>query len=392
MRILLLCEGDAETRDSWSGVSLSVVEHLRAAGHTVIPGDVDLYGLPRLLLALRTFAPRRKRWWVRYHLHGAAFRARSRNAARLRRQRGGDADLILQIGATFQVEPGDLPLVLYCDSNIEMSRSASPSGHSEAAVLTGRELDEIRDREAAVYRGARLIFTMSEVLRRSFMEAFRIPADRLVTIHCGPNVQVPGAPPPPQDGGSATVLFVGRDFARKGGDLLMRAFPEVRRRVPAARLLVVGHEFAGECPEWAEFMPFQSRDTPHGAAAIDRAFRGATAFCLPTRFEPFGTSFVEAMLYGLPCVGPRVWAVPEIIVDGQTGILVTPEDPDALADALARLLEAPTLAWRMGQEGRRRAIEAFSWVGVTDRMIRNMEAMLRGEAYGEDDEAHLAAS
>jgi hypothetical protein len=153
MKILLLCEGNAETRDSWSGVSMSVVEHLRAIGHTVVTGDVDLYGPQRWLLALRTFSPRRKRWWVRHHLHGAAFRARSRVAARRFRELGEGVDIVLQIGATFRVETDGIPLVLYCDSNIAMSRAAMASGHSEAAELTTAELDEIRRREAGSMRG-----------------------------------------------------------------------------------------------------------------------------------------------------------------------------------------------------------------------------------------------
>jgi alpha-maltose-1-phosphate synthase len=377
MKILMLCEGDAETRDSWSGVSMSVVEHLRALGHTVATADVDLYGPRRWLLALRTFSPGRKRWWVRYHLHGAAFRARSRVAARRIGELGDGVDIVFQIGATFRVATGGIPLVLYCDSNIELSRSAIPSGHSEAAFLTGRELDDIRERESQVYADADLIFTMSEVLRQSFLEVFRIPAHRLVTIHCGPNVDVAELALGPGAAANApTVLFVGRDFPRKGGDLLMRAFPEVRRRVPNARLVVVGHRPPGRRPEWATFLGYLSRDTPAGAAALDRVYRQASVFCLPTRFEPFGTSFVEAMLYGLPCVGPDAWAVPEIIIHGETGFLVAPEDARALADALARALEDPVLARRMGARGRSRAVECFSWAGMADRMTRHMAPLV----------------
>ncbi|HTI03926.1 MAG TPA: hypothetical protein VL549_01305, partial [Gemmatimonadales bacterium] len=62
MNILLLCEGDAESYDSWSGIAKSLVDHLRAAGHTVISGDVDLAGADRWLAAAMTFAIDRRRW------------------------------------------------------------------------------------------------------------------------------------------------------------------------------------------------------------------------------------------------------------------------------------------------------------------------------------------
>jgi alpha-maltose-1-phosphate synthase len=378
VRVLYLCEGDPETSDSWSGVNRSIVTELRRRGHAVQAGDVEPAALERFLVAGQTFAPHRKRWWVRYHLSGPGFRSRSRRAASHVRGAATSADLILQIGATFQAPriPG-VPMVLYCDSNIEMARSGAASGHSEAAFLTDRELNAIRSREARVYRDADLILTMSHRARRSFMEDFAIPPERLVTIHCAPNVPLPEGPPP----GSApratpTVLFVGRDFLRKGGDLLVEALPLVRSSVPGTRLRIVGNRPRGRWPEWVEFTGYLSRDLPREREALDRAYRTATVFSLPTRFEPFGTSFVEAMAYGLPCVGPRAWAVPEIIEDGKTGLLVPPEDPQALADALVRILSDREVARRMGAAGAVRVAEHFTWPRVIDRMLEAVTPLL----------------
>lgn len=372
MKILFLCEGDPETHDSWSGVSRSLVMHLREAGHTVIPGDVDLYGLARARVAARTLSVPRKRWWVRYHLDTPAFRARSARAAAHVRAADAQADVILQIGATFQV-PGDttIPIALFCDSNILFARDAGSAGYSEASVLSEPEVEAIRTREAAVYRTADLIFTMSDLVRRSFMNDFDISPDRLLTIHCAPNVPFPTASQLAAETGRdpPIVLFVGRDFDRKGADLLLAAFPEVRRSVPDARLRFVGCKAPSDPPPWAEFVGFQSRDTAEGREAMDRFYKTASAFCLPTRFEPFGTSFVEAMGYGLPCIGPDAWAIPEIIVDGETGYIVPPEDPHAIAQALVRVLEDPEHARDMGNAGRERALAHFTWPGITRRMI-----------------------
>jgi glycosyltransferase involved in cell wall biosynthesis len=81
---------------------------------------------------------------------------------------------------------------------------------------------------------------MSDMLRESFMDGLRMSPQRLVTVHCAPNVESrgPGSAAAGRSRGLAqrpTVLFVGRDFARKGGDLLHSAFPDVRRRVPDGR-------------------------------------------------------------------------------------------------------------------------------------------------------------
>lgn len=382
MKILFLCEGNAETHDSWSGVSRSVVTHLRDAGHSVLTGDVDLYGLPRFQVAARTMAGSMKRWWVRYHLGAPGFRARSRRAAELIAQAPSDLDVVLQVGATFGLPRYlRIPVALYCDSNIELSRSGSATGCSEASLLTDTELTAVRQREAGVYASAGVIFTMSDMLRQSFIRDFHLHPDRLVTVHCAPNVPFPDLLSETVDDAPPTVLFVGRDFGRKGGALLLEAFSQVRRRVPSARVRFVGcADSAPEgSPPWAEFFGFQSRDTAEGRKAMHGLYRSASVFCLPTKFEPFGTSFVEAMGYGLPCVGPDAWAVPEIIADGETGYLVPPDDVPALANALGRLLENHEMVARMGRAGRARALELFTWPRIAMRMSEVLSSLPHGK-------------
>lgn len=382
MRILLACEGNAETPDSWSGVSQSLVQHLRAAGHSVRSVDVDVRGVSRAWLALRTASRSRRRWSVRFHLGPRGFRERSRRFAALLRPFADQTDIVLQIGATFSAPPAlGIPLVLFCDSNIEISRTGI-AGFSEASVLSATEIAEIRAREAHVYARAARIFTMSDMLRRSFVSAFRVPADRLVTLHCGPNVDpaMVNSPVRPSPG-PPTVLFVGRDPVRKGADLLLTAFQLVRERLPDARLLLVGPSANGKSAAGVRYAGFLDRSSEAGRTAMNTAYASAGVFCLPTRFDPFGTSFVEAMLYGLPCVGPNAWAVPEIIEHERTGLLVPPGDPRAIADALVRILMDPTLQASMSAAARERAQTVFAWPTLIKRMSDTMRPLLdRGQA------------
>jgi len=101
-------------------------------------------------------------------------------------------------------------------------------------------------------------------------------------------------------------------------------------------------------------------------------------FCLPTRFEPFGIAFIEAMYFALPCIGTDAWAVPEMIENGETGFTIPIDDLDALTDRLLRLLSDPVLARRMGQAGRQRAESYFTWEGVVQRMTRAIRPALSG--------------
>jgi glycosyltransferase involved in cell wall biosynthesis len=373
MRILILCEGDAETWDSWSGSSKSLVDHLRAEGHTVTCGDADLYGAHRLVTVLRNFSPDRRRWWAKYHLSELGFRERSRKATEVAR-RTPDIDCIIQIGATFEVMEPHPPLVIYCDSSIALARAGAASGFSDATALSADELADVERREAGIYARATMVLTMSERLRRSFIDDLGLAPDRVRTIHAGANFPIGASPvvPARRENRDPTVLFLGRAFHRKGGDLMLRAFQSVRERVPDARLLVVGpdslpEEFRTTQPG-VEFVGFIDKSTDEGRAQLLRAYAEARVFCLPTRFEPFGVAFLEAMHYELPCIGPTMWAVPEIIDHGVTGLLVPPEDAARLADAMVQLLTQPELATRMGEAGKRRLEGHFTWPHVVERL------------------------
>ena len=383
MRILLLSEGNAETGDSWSGSSRSLLHQLRSLGHSVVTGDVDLYGVDRWRTMALTFSAKRKRWAARYHLGDRGYQARSEKAAEVIARHRGRIDLILQIGATFEARSrGPVPYAMYCDSNIAWAQRGSATGYTDAVHLSAADVARQVSRETSLYRGASLIFTMSGRLKSSFEDDFGIPSERVVPIYAGPNCDVGTIPPRPprQATQPPTVLFVGKQFERKGGPLLLEAFARVRERVPDARLRIIGPTELAGLPEGVECLGFISKDRPGGWEEIAAAYQSADVFCLPTRFEPFGIVFVEAMHFGLPCVGPEAWAVPEIISDGETGFTVPPDDAAALADALVRLISDPSRARHMGAVGRQRALQQFTWEAAAKRMSDAMTSLRPAEA------------
>ena len=146
------------------------------------------------------------------------------------------------------------------------------------------------------------------------------------------------------------VLFMGGDFSRKGGDDLVETWREGRFG-ERARLDLVTHAAVPSARE-AEGIHVHT-----GVAARSDAWRAlwreADVFVLPTRDEAFGTVFQEAAAAGLPAIGTRINAVPEIVLDGETGVLVPPRDRAALAAALDRLLASPELRLEMGTRARR---------------------------------------
>ena len=90
-------------------------------------------------------------------------------------------------------------------------------------------------------------------------------------------------------------------------------------------------------------------------------------FVCPSVYEPFGLINLEAMACEAPVVASAVGGIVEVVEDGKTGVLVPPAQPEALADAIGRVLANPTLARDMGRAGRKRVEEKFSWASVAER-------------------------
>lgn len=137
----------------------------------------------------------------------------------------------------------------------------------------------------------------------------------------------------------------------KGLDLLIEAFSHAVREHPAAVLVLIGD---GE--EWAHLTKLiQIYDLPERIVLAGFVADAATylpaldIFALPSRSEALGYAFLEAGLASLPAVGTRVGGIPEILIDGKTGLLVPPEDPRALSDALVSLLKDADLRTRLGR-------------------------------------------
>jgi glycosyltransferase involved in cell wall biosynthesis len=157
-----------------------------------------------------------------------------------------------------------------------------------------------------------------------------------------------------------TILSVARQYPRKDTATLLRSLRLVRDVVPGAHLRIVGG--GPELPRLRALcreLGLGASVTFDGPLADDRdirmAFLEASLFCLPSQQEGFGIVFLEAMAAGLPVVAARAGAVPEVVVDGETGLLVPPGNPRVLATAVVRLLRDAEARTRMAAEALLRA-------------------------------------
>lgn len=167
------------------------------------------------------------------------------------------------------------------------------------------------------------------------------------------------------------LLAIGRFVPQKGFDVLLRAY---------AQAGLIEHELvlAGEGPERETLEALTERlgiqDRVHFTGRVDRPqaaalFKGCAFFVLPSRQEPLGIVNLEAMAAGKAVVATRVGGVPEIVLDGETSLLVPGEDAPALSAALRRLAARPDLRVALGEAGRQRA-KGFTWSHIADQYAR----------------------
>jgi phosphatidylinositol alpha-1,6-mannosyltransferase len=200
------------------------------------------------------------------------------------------------------------------------------------------------------------------------------PAERVKVIH-------PGVDPARREGSRAvspTVLTVAStDYRYKGHDVMLRALPLIRRRVPAARWVAVGggallplyealarHSGLDGCVQFCGRVSEEERNN---------WFNRAHVFAMPSRVsahgggEGFGIAYLEAGTYGLPVVAGDVAGARDAVIDGETGVLVDPEDHVAVAAAVSDLLLDDERRTRLGRAGARKAAEQ-AWPAVAARV------------------------
>lgn len=219
----------------------------------------------------------------------------------------------------------------------------------------------------AMFEAAARIVVLGRVWRDFVAERAPAAADRIVII---PNACAPPSRPHVGGGDLAHLLFLGRIGDRKGvpqlGEALLRM-----KDVPGWRATIAGDgNVEGARAKAAEYGLTDRVDIPGwvGAERVAELIASADILVLPSFSENLPVSIIEAMASGVAVVATPVGAVEDIVIDGQTGLLVPPGDVDALAVALTRLVEDPTLRQRLGAAGLAIHREKLDLVPFADAM------------------------
>ena len=233
--------------------------------------------------------------------------------------------------------------------------------------------------ERVAAASAAAVVAVSDGMRADIMAAYpEIPAERIRVIRNG--IDTTEYHPDPNtdvlerygiDLARPYVIFVGRITRQKGVPVLLRAASGL---IPEAQLVLLAgaadtQEQLAEVTELVDGL----RATRSGVFWIPemlpkhdviQLLTHATVFAIPSVYEPLGIVNLEAMACGTAVVGSRTGGIPEVVADGETGLLVPAGEPEPLAAALNTLLSDPDRAAAMGQAGRKRAVSEFGWPAI----------------------------
>jgi glycogen synthase len=350
-RIAIALQGDPTSPKSWSGVPAGISAGLVAAGAEPVPVDARFPGALRLARALGMS-------WADATANAVIATLSSRRADRLI-SKLGPLDGAVAIGSGY-VLSGKTPFVTFEDMTVVQALQQDDPVYRSLRKAAAKRW---RTRQKRIYERSEACCVASTWAARSIHEEYGIPMDKVHVIGFGRNFEV--AEVAERDWTAPRFLFVGADWRRKRGAAVVDAFAIVRERNPAATLDLVGGHPQVDAPGV----------TGHGSIALGTAagrqqyadlLAQATCFLMPSMFEPFGIAYLDAGAAGVPSIGTTVGGAADSV--GPGGLVVDPNDEDALLDAMLEL-SIPETAQRLGGLAHEHSAQ-FTWQAFAERLLR----------------------
>jgi glycosyltransferase involved in cell wall biosynthesis len=259
-----------------------------------------------------------------------------------------------------------------------VSLDATPIQYDELGAHYDHQLGNARV-EQLKYRANRRclqrtvhVVAWSEWTKQGIIDGYGVPAERVTVIPPGVTPSLWYRPvPAARDSGPVRILFVGGDLRRKGGDVLLDAFAALHQERPDVELHLVTKTSLAERPG----VHVHGGLGPNSPELI-ALYHGSDIFCLPTRGDCLPMVLSEAGAAGLPLVSTAVAGIPEIVRDGETGIVVPVDDTRALTVALRTLVADPDLRRRLGIGAQELVVAEFD----ADRNARRLVDLLLEKA------------
>lgn len=222
------------------------------------------------------------------------------------------------------------------------------------------------------------VIAVSKSLAKEIADFYNLPKNKVVAIHNGVNLS--DDPAAEKHNAGPIILFVGRLIQEKGLEYLISAMPRILNRFPDARLQIVGD---GNYKEYLENLSkkllsdksidFAGEIPPKRLLSF---YENASVVVQPSIYESCGIPILEAMSMQKPVVGARAGGIPELVRNGETGLLFEPKNGVELADAISTILSDASYAKKLGQTGRSVVAEHFTWEVVAQKTLELYEDII----------------
>jgi glycosyltransferase involved in cell wall biosynthesis len=377
LRIAYLAFRSPEDIGYWSSIPYWTVRKLSERGHHVVPHVYDKRVLRLLLYPFELASRALGRIWLPERSGAFLALLRLWIRATLRQER---YDVIFCEGSIQAacVPPGK-PVVYWTDAEIESYLRAylGPERVERVRNLAQARAQEQRglDRAARAFYASQ--WSIDEVARR-----YRVAPGRLKLAPFAENMTIAAtdarvrAAARQRGVARCDLLFIGVDWARKGGSVALCLARGLQQRGLPSTLHVVGCTPYGPAAAPVDVVQhgYLDKSKPEDLAKLERLFADCHFLVLASSAEGMGIVLLEANAHGLPDIGTRVGGIPTIVEDGQNGLLFElGSDPDDVAERVAAIMRAPGRYFAMCVEARRRFVELFSW----ERRIDQIEGDLR---------------
>lgn len=279
---------------SWSGSSKFFFETCDRFGILAHAIGVEAPLYFRIPLMIKNFSFNRRLWREKYYHDNLYYKTLTREISNKLSHMKVEGDII-QIGGIYNIPSivkGKRKCYSYHDGNFAQALK-SPYFQGLLPISLSKRAYAY---EQNVYNGMDLIFTMSDYLRNSFIEDFNIPSNKVITIGSGINFKsIPMIKNKNYE--NKNILFIGVDFERKGGNILLEAFRLVLKCFPNAELHVVGPKTLNipmDLIHHIRFHGYISKNIPYHNLLLQQILLDSSIFVMPSLYEPFGIAPIEA--------------------------------------------------------------------------------------------------
>ncbi len=232
-----------------------------------------------------------------------------------------------------------------------------------------RDLDRIYETEKRFLEAASGVFFESEWGLQKACDAYGLSGKNMVSLGIGG-----GIVPPEEDHWdrkSLSLVTIAKNFRQKGGDIVLAAFQQLKPRYPDMRWHIIGGPPEGNCKsvDGIRYEGHLRPDVPEELARFREILGNAFLLVHPTREDINPLVLIEAAYFGCPSISVNDFAIPELVANQQTGVLLNrPVTAESVANAIEVLINDRQLYSSMRIESRRRAMDLFSWPKIGDRM------------------------